>query len=401
MTDNVNISLQNDIVHILDRLEASGFEAYTVGGFVRDALLSRDAGDCDITTDATPEEIKRVFSDYRTIDTGIKHGTVTLIYNGKTYEITTYRVDGEYADNRHPDRVEFTTSLHADLARRDFTVNAMAYSSRRGLVDLFDGRGDIEAGVIRAVGNPTRRFEEDALRILRAVRFASVLDFSVEEATRAAIFRERGRLSSISAERIFSELKKLFGGVGAYRVITEFPQVISEQLCGVSEIRLPSEEVFSHLSAEERLISVFYLSAASPEEAFSETMRRLKSDRQTERRGRAVLSVMTDEPTGDRLLLTVLDKGIDLVNFALTLLLRIKPETERLYLPLAEFISSSKPSRLSELKIDGRDINALGISGSAVGELLSYIMLAVMRGEVENDRDELIRFIKKHPTCID
>ena len=146
---NVNITLHKDVIEILDRLERAGFEAYAVGGYVRDALLLKEAGDCDITTSALPEETKKVFDSERTVDTGIKHGTVTLIYNGVPYEITTYRVDGDYADNRHPDRVSFTATLREDLARRDFTVNAMAYSEVRGLVDIFGGREDLAAGIIR------------------------------------------------------------------------------------------------------------------------------------------------------------------------------------------------------------------------------------------------------------
>ena len=202
MSQNVNITLHSNVSDILRRLEDAGYEAYAVGGYVRDSLMGRTAGDCDVTTSALPGDTKAVFSDFRTIDTGIKHGTVTVLYGGEPYEITTYRVDGEYADSRHPDSVSFIASLEEDLARRDFTVNAMAYSEGRGLVDLFSGRKDLAHRVIRAVGNPEKRFTEDAIRMLRALRFASVLDFEIEPATRTAIFSLWQRIASVSPERI-------------------------------------------------------------------------------------------------------------------------------------------------------------------------------------------------------
>ena len=175
---NVNITLHKDIADILERLERAGFEAYAVGGYVRDALLLKEAGDCDITTSALPEQTKQVFDGERTVDTGIKHGTVTLIYNGVPYEITTYRVDGDYADNRHPDRVSFTASLREDLARRDFTVNAMAYSEARGLVDVFGGREDLAAGIIRAVGEIKLSIVVVCFVISKALKLSSSKIFS-------------------------------------------------------------------------------------------------------------------------------------------------------------------------------------------------------------------------------
>lgn len=192
---------------IIDSLEAAGYEAYAVGGCVRDSILDREPDDWDITTSALPRDVKRIFP--RTVDTGIEHGTVTVLTGGRTHEVTTYRVDGAYRDFRHPEGVSFTSSLPEDLARRDFTVNAMAYNDRTGLVDLYGGMDDLQKKTIRCVGDPRERFAEDALRILRAVRFSAQLGFSIEKQTEEAILALAGNLSRISAERICTELVKL------------------------------------------------------------------------------------------------------------------------------------------------------------------------------------------------
>ncbi len=192
---------------IIHTLEDAGYEAYAVGGCVRDCVLGRVPNDWDITTSALPEQVKALFR--RTVDTGLKHGTVTVLMGDEGFEVTTYRIDGEYDDGRHPREVEFTRDLSEDLRRRDFTINAMAYNDREGLVDLYDGLGDIEKKVIRCVGEPYERFGEDALRMLRAVRFSAQLGYSIEEKTREAITKLSKNLEKISAERIHTELVKL------------------------------------------------------------------------------------------------------------------------------------------------------------------------------------------------
>lgn len=192
---------------IIMRLNEAGYEAYVVGGCVRDAILGRPAADWDITTNAEPEQVKALFP--RTVDTGIQHGTVTVLVGREGFEVTTYRIDGEYRDGRHPSEVVFTPSLLEDLKRRDFTINAMAYNETEGLIDAFDGMGDLKDGRIRCVGDPQERFTEDALRILRAVRFSAQLNFEIEERTREAAAQLAPSLSRISAERIQTELVKL------------------------------------------------------------------------------------------------------------------------------------------------------------------------------------------------
>ena len=204
---NIHIEIPEKAAMILSTLHQAGHEAYVVGGCVRDSILQRIPGDWDITTDADPMEIKRLFR--RTVDTGIEHGTVTVMLGKEGFEVTTYRIDGEYADGRHPKDVTFTANLQEDLRRRDFTINAMAYNTKEGLIDIFGGMQDIENGMIRCVGNPQERFGEDALRIMRAVRFSAQLNYQIETQTKKAIIVLSHTLSRISAERIQTELVKL------------------------------------------------------------------------------------------------------------------------------------------------------------------------------------------------
>ena len=396
MSDNVNITLHKDVSYLLSRLEGAGYEACAVGGFVRDALLGREAGDCDITTSALPEQIKEIFSDLRTVDTGIKHGTVTVIYGGASYEITTYRVDGEYADNRHPDTVCFTASLVEDLARRDFTVNAMAYSDTRGLIDAFGGREDLAHRLIRAVGDPERRFSEDALRILRALRFASVLDFEIDADTARAVFSESYRLASVSAERVFTELRKLVGGVGAYRIFREYESVIIPLLRGIKQFTLPDCCAFLKMTPEERMISLFHLSAEDPAVAFSATMRSLRSDRRTERFGTAVLSVMSADLSDDLLYEAILDFGTEVVSSALSILSGLSIKTDA-HDRFAALIDSSAPCSIAELNIGGKELVSLGYSGTEIGALLRRLVIDSMAGRVKNTSDSLIEYIIKSP----
>ena len=230
MEKTVKIRIPAGAEQILHRLEEKGFEAYVVGGCVRDSLLGRDPHDWDITTSATPQQVKQIFP--RTVDTGLKHGTVTVLLDREPYEVTTYRIDGEYLDGRHPSGVTFTRSLREDLQRRDFTINAMAYSDSRGLQDCFGGLEDLENGLIRAVGDPMKRFGEDALRIMRAVRFAAQLGYAVEDETRRAMKTLAPTLSRVSAERIAAELEKL--------LVSPHPEMIRMAWeCGITAVVLP------------------------------------------------------------------------------------------------------------------------------------------------------------------
>lgn len=222
--ENVNFIIKN--------LNQHGFEAYLVGGAVRDLLLGFEPHDYDICTSAIPYEIKKVFKDYRTIDTGIEHGTVSILLNGNTYEVTTFRIDGKYSDNRHPDHVKFTSDITEDLRRRDFTINAIAYNDSTGIIDPFGGQSDLNNRTIRCVGNPSDRFEEDALRMIRAIRFASQLNYTIDKGTSDEIYRMYTRLKNISQERLNSEFCKIavtdvFSNV-LIQYLPVFQQVIPE-----------------------------------------------------------------------------------------------------------------------------------------------------------------------------
>ena len=236
----MRIEMPYEAEWIIDNIRSHGYEAFIVGGCVRDAVLGRIPGDWDITTSAKPEQVKEIFG--KTVDTGLKHGTVTIIKHGSGYEVTTYRIDGEYLDGRHPETVEFTPDLREDLKRRDFTINAMAYSHETGIVDEFEGMEDLKRRVIRCVGCAKDRFTEDALRILRAVRFAAQLDFVIEDETYKAIVKIAPNLTHVSKERIQVELTKLLlsdhpekiwmvdeTGIADY-VTSGFPEVFEREL---------------------------------------------------------------------------------------------------------------------------------------------------------------------------
>lgn len=226
----MKIELPKKVIMIIDNLQMHGYEAYAVGGCVRDSILCRKPEDWDITTSARPEEVKRLFR--RTVDTGIEHGTVTVMLGKDGFEVTTYRVDGEYADNRHPKEVTFTASLEEDLKRRDFTINAMAYNDEVRLVDIFGGMKDLNHHLIRCVGDPMERFSEDALRILRAVRFSAQLAFPIEKQTADAVRALAPTLEHISAERIQVELVKL--------LTSAHPELIQDAYeLGITKVILP------------------------------------------------------------------------------------------------------------------------------------------------------------------
>ncbi len=214
---------------VMQTLENAGYEAYIVGGCVRDTLMGKLPHDYDIASSALPEEAKRALSGFKVIETGIKHGTITVISNGQQIEVTTYRIDGDYSDGRHPESVSFTQKLENDLARRDFTINGMAYG-REGIIDIFGGREDLKRGIIRCIGEPEKRFSEDALRIMRAIRFSSVLGFEIEESTARSASECRSLLKKISAERILAELKQLIRGKDTERVLLQFPEIFAEIL---------------------------------------------------------------------------------------------------------------------------------------------------------------------------
>lgn len=424
---------------LLELLEKRGYEAYLVGGCVRDLLRGEAPHDWDMTTSATPEQMKNCFEGYRTIETGIRHGTLSVLSGGRSFEVTTFRVDGKYEDNRRPREVFFTRRLEDDLSRRDFTVNAMAYSPSRGLTDLYGGREDIEGGVIRCVGQPDLRFAEDGLRILRALRFASVLDFEIEGATADSIRKNRTLLVNISAERIRDEFFKLVCGKGAERILLGYPEVICEFIPEMREAvgfdqrnRAHAYDVYTHTvksvaSAAPDLIvrlALFFHDIGKPA-AFTEDekgghfyghqeisaalagliLRRLRADNATVSAVRTLVAahhkIISNTEKGVRRILASLGelntrRLLELRrgdNSALVPELKEErlaeiSESERL---LDEILAKDCCLSLRRLAIGGDDLLAAGMSrGREVGKLLAALLDAVIDGGLPNEREALL-----------
>ncbi|MBQ9071196.1 MAG: CCA tRNA nucleotidyltransferase [Clostridia bacterium] len=388
------ITMPSSAEKIIDTLYENGYEAYIVGGCVRDSLIGREPYDFDITTSAPPERIKEIFG--RTVDTGIAHGTVTVICDGGVHEVTTYRIDGEYRDMRHPESVLYTDNLSLDLARRDFTVNALAYNGRVGVVDVFDGIGDLEKKIIRCVREPEERFAEDALRVLRAIRFSSVLDFEIEEKTGDAVRKFAPRLKSISAERIFTEWKKLLSGKRAYEVIKNYSDVILEFIPELEQVRLPEKEAFDSLSYDERQLALFALSSGA--QGFSAAAKSLKMDSKTRDTGISVLNNLSlcREMTDNEIKLFLIGKDDEMSLKIAKICAALGKCGKNISRRVAELMNEGSIRKLSQLEIDGSDILSLGIRGERVGKILNELLKLAAVGEIKNERCELLAYVKEN-----
>jgi len=386
------MNLPKNVVFIIDRLNKGGYRADVVGGAVRDFLIERPSGDYDITTSATPEKTKEIFSDKRTIDTGIKHGTVSILLDGVTYEVTTYRRDGEYLDNRHPAEVTFTDELALDLARRDFTMNAICYNDEDGFTDLYGGLDDIKAGIIRTVGDANKRFNEDALRILRAIRFSSELGFMLEEKTHKAVIGNKSLLQNISRERILVEFRKLLSGAFAYRVLKEYEEVIKVFVPEITKIDLKSEDKFTNSDGFTRLLMIFAPLGYTAPSSFSSAMHSLKSDTKTIKTGEKALEGYNGEieesekgvlrllrSYGKEVTLEIVKLGVSLDRFSEALL--------EMYFSVIE---SGAAYSLRQLKINGGDLISVGFRGEGVGSELDRLLGLVIEGECKNDKELLL-----------
>lgn len=429
------------IQEILSRFKRGGFEAYVVGGCVRDSIMGVSPDDWDVTTNALPEDTKRLFSDYKIIETGIKHGTVAVVISKKTVEITAYRLDGDYSDNRRPDSVTFTDELFLDLSRRDFTVNAMAYSPDKGLIDEFESLSDLNNKIIRTVGCPDARFSEDALRIMRALRFSCVLGFEIEKNTSDSIHKNKELLKNIAAERLFSELNKLLTGKHAGRVllkygdvlgvfIPEILPVIGQKQCGkkhcydvwehicrtVDNIEPQKELRLTMLlhdlgkaptaGIDEKGDSTFINHAQAGAALAEKILIRLKSDKKTIHAVTKLVSLhdfeipvtetevrrMLKKATPDELLMLLkiktADRGALSPSFCDVSEQRAKAEKY-----LGVILSENKCYKIEDLAVSGTDVAKKGYTGSEIGEKLEMLLDAVIEGECENTKDELLKLI--------
>ena len=384
------ISIPDFIREIMDRIESAGYEAFVVGGSLRDILLGKEPHDWDVTTSALPETVASLFPDKHVIPTGLKHGTVTVVSEGEPVEITTYRVDGEYTDSRRPNEVTFTRNIEEDLSRRDFTVNALAYNEKKGLLDLFGGRSDLENKLIRAVGDPEKRFTEDALRIMRAFRFSAQLGFDIEENTLAAAKKLATRLKNIARERIGSEFMRLLASAYPEKALSMMENAIFEVL-PVGELEKDRYRLVEKPdnSAEARLALLLY--GKTKEELLCVARElRLSNDQ----KHRLLLLASPHEvdlgltPVSARLFLRHYGDEADTAARMLAILGVISPEFEDLTSEEAAKDPCLSPDALA---IGGGDIISLGIaSGKEVGALLSRLLDEVIRDPSLNEREKLI-----------
>lgn len=440
MNNSAKIQLPEACRFIIDRLDKYGYQGYAVGGCVRDSLMRRQPNDWDITTNALPEQLLEIFSDLPVIKTGLKHGTVTVMIEHEPFEVTTFRIDGNYSDGRHPDRVSFTSSITDDLARRDFTVNAMAYNEKTGLVDPFGGVQDLERKIIRCVGEPERRFREDALRLLRAVRFSAALGFSIEKKTLSALKTCSPTITLVAKERIFSELKKtviapyvsaalrtapdpFFAAIPELAVIQNTPQNSRYHIYDVWEHTLHALE---HISPDvtSRLAVLFhdvgkgicrmvgkdgydhfYGHALHSAKLTYQALKTLRCDNKTlqdvvalvelhdthfpmrQAKFRRLLSRL-----GYPLFFKLLDVSrADSLSHApwciderCNALTEAKQEATRLQ-------QENYCLTLKQLAITGRDLIELGLNGKEIGEVLNSLLDTVIIGQIPNDRAILLK----------
>jgi len=439
----MKIKLTEDVSYILDILIKNGYEAYIVGGCVRDSLIERQLKDWDITTSAKPEDILRLFE--KTIPTGIKHGTVTVVLNKNNYEVTTYRIDGDYSDNRHPDEVIFTSSLKEDLSRRDFTVNSLAYNSINGLVDMFDGISDLHNRLIKCVGDPDKRFNEDALRMLRAIRFACQLDFTIDEETYKAISRNYALLRNVSSERIKDEFCKILltskpsRGMKMLLETKLLDYIVPELKESVGfDQKNPHHDknVFDHImsvldNSEENLvvrlgallhdigkprtfsidkkgIGHFYGHNVVSAQMAEEILKRLKFDNKTIEK---VLIIITEHMSAynnmkNRTLKKFISRvGVDNLEdlFQLQIADSKGHKKDADFSPILKrreevkkILESGEPFTVSQLKINGNDLITLGYKpGKYIGVLLNELLEKVMEKPELNNRDSLLKIARE------
>lgn len=398
------IDLPKNVKNIIESLKEHGFEGFAVGGCVRDSLLKKTPTDWDITTDALPADMKKIFK--KTFDTGIVHGTITVLMDGVGYELTTYRIDGDYSDGRHPDSVSFSKNLSEDLCRRDFTINAMAYSPNKGIVDLFGGRRDLQNGIIRAVGDAGKRFDEDALRMLRAVRFAAQLGFKIYDDTFEAI-RERAKLlSKVSKERIFVELNKSLCGdfaqnikmvytSGLYRYIGKEFSKLDENIYDFYPRKFPNKKHMYWAAFLENIENV---------EAVKKILFELKSDNATRDNTYLLVKELKNPlPSSDEDIRWSLHRiGADLFCDYIEILRSDKKNKDILDKiddidnRYSLIMKEKHAYEISMLDITGKDLMDLGISkGPKIGEVLEFLLKKVIENPMNNEKSSLLRLAKE------
>lgn len=388
----MKITMPKGVTVILNKLRENGYEAYIVGGCVRDMLLKRTPGDWDITTSAKPEEVKKLFP--RTIDTGIEHGTVTVRLYDTNWEVTTYRADGFYEDFRHPKEVFFTDNISEDLKRRDFTMNAVAYNPESGFLDEHGGLEDIKNKIIRGVGKPQERFQEDALRMLRALRFSAQLGFKIEEETYSAIKEKACLIAHVSAERIKEELDKL--------ILSEYPQLIVK-LWETSLLKYISPDLYEagqEISEDiEKLPKDKVLRWAHILRFAKSPKTELKNLRFDNKSINLIIFLCANEKTpisADKYYIRKLLSEWGEDKFRLLLEFRFKEDFSKILLLLDEILKNGDCITLKQLAVNGGDLMRIGIpKGEILGEALNKLLDEVHKNPLLNEKECLLEMSKK------
>jgi tRNA nucleotidyltransferase (CCA-adding enzyme) len=421
------INMPEEVEVALNILNEAGYDSYIVGGCVRDIILDGVPKDWDITTSALPTQIINCFKNFRTIETGLKHGTVTVIINNIQLEITTFRIDGEYKDNRRPDEVIFTNNISMDLKRRDFTINAMAYNYEDGLIDLYDGVVDINRKQIKCVGNADKRFNEDGLRLLRALRFASVLNFEIEETTSKSIHRNKDLLKNISTERIRVEFDKLILGVNFYNILKDYKDVIE---IFVPEINKLNVNQYQHILKSMNYIkedlvlklALFFHEIGNTEvkveniklrtQLVKSILKRLKYDHITVKEVSTIILYFDTELSTDKKAikkcLNVIGENMFKQIIKAKIAHRYQQEStgivenvdnfvenfEKITFFVDKIIKQNECYNLKTLAVNGEDLKNIGVKqGKLVGEILNKLLDLVIDETLENDKDKLIEYV--------
>lgn len=402
------MQLPHFVEKVISALEHEGYEAYCVGGCVRNSLLSIPVSDYDITTSALPKQVKQALFEYKIIETGLSHGTVTAVVDGSTIEITTFRSEAAYSDHRHPDSVTFARGLGDDLSRRDFTVNALAFNEKSGIIDPFGGRADLEKRLIRCVGEPSARFNEDALRILRALRFAACLGFSIEKQTAAAIKENYNLLSFVSKERIYSEFCRLLCGKNAPKIIEEFAEVIAFCLLpkqNYSAAIKSAAPTLAHIPQNPalRFAALFrFISPLSEKcaQCADSALCTLKADKKTRSAVFSLLSALPLKSAVDRCAVKELlrdhgaQKLADLILLERALSSQNDESLRFIEIEMEDIIKSGECYSLSSLKIRGSDLLKLGFEPNSIGNILNTLLSLVISEKLENTREQLLSAAK-------
>ncbi|GFI71905.1 CCA-adding enzyme [Clostridiales bacterium] len=440
------MKISEDAEKLINILSDNGCKAYAVGGCVRDYLLGKPEKDIDITTSAKPETVEEILkqNNIKVIETGLQHGTVTAVLNGENYEITTFRKDGEYKDNRRPESVSFVDDVKEDLSRRDFTINAMAYNHKEGIVDLFGGKKDIDNKVIRAVGNADLRFKEDALRIMRALRFSATLCFDIEESTKKAIFDNMYLLDNIAKERIFTELKKLLAGDNALQVLDAYKEVIGVVIPELKPAfdcvqnnpwhiynvydhiihavdAAPKDEIIrltmllhdigkpSVKTTDEKGIDHFKFHAPVGADIAKKVLKRFKVSNEVYDKVITLIRYHQGVENVDdiRVKRWLAKIGSDytkaLFKVRISDLYAHNPDKigyelkklNELLIELDEIVAAGEAFKISDLAVNGNDLIALGYKGKEIGEKLNEILMLVVDDRLNNMKEDIVDYLNR------